>query len=1431
MVVVQNVEVDSVRQVLHGTQGKASIALIYSPRACSVSTDSETMRQLRRQLLSQLKSTHQEMRLVELDVSVAYHSHLVDRVAEELKKRIAGINPRAPTLPYLSTVTGRGVQSPPAVEYWADNVKNPVLFQQAITGSVAASSASNTVFLEVGPKPVLRAHLQDLFPGANYRSVPSVSKQPEIKGFYQSVATLYQHGADIDWSHLPQLGRRVMPVPRYSFDKKHQKEKTDQEVVRHAGCNVYKKNHLCVYPTDQSPVTFTLVLSPLTIPSVYQHVVMGKIVIPGALYAECCFALAKYSPLFTLVSVSAEFHQLLPLRKDEIAAIDILPDADPFIQKETAQQSFVAQRNGKQLAVLHVMEVASQPRDLVNLEVVRIRCTEEISKTNIYALLGKFGFEYGTAFSLLEHAYTNSMECLATLQVNELVTSEMGDTTIHPCILDCMIQTTVILFQKQEIPVKEVLPKAIKGLTVTGRMQTTMFVHTRLKNKGSNLFTFELKLTSLDGCVIARLMDFTVQALGSQEEKPLPAMLAVQWEKVKDMSWERLSHKGQPTQGQDLDGKTLLVSEYGLANRDNSIVHLQFDHNSESQNFKSKLGNALQTQNISTISLLISADRNNNSEDAHEMQSRLINLCLLIQEILGTLNDQGYHMPVYIWTFNAWPSVSGKQKRDVSPTETAIWGLLRTLLDELIYPDIVAVEMHTSQDRLDCKLLQSLLHLLMTDKDLANYPEVLVTEEAIYVNQVVYVSSTVSLPERRPMTTATMLNISGDALVLSKEPGSLSNLHVVHQGSLSSSQNHIALKAHSFSRPPEKLYNMRMPSTHIMSEGASTTSDYVVMALEVTGHSVDGSGQELVSCCPMRISPEVLVKAETSLSTSALPQYQSGDLSKLVLLWSLIEIIPSTQFTVLASRACQHLAEIVKALACSTDKEKASDVNIVLIEEMSDRVLCQETMLSLILVDVDTMALVARHWGNAHSLVSLSSLVTGDLHAFMACIMPDVQLCLLSTQCIFQQHHLRRAIPSLKEWIQGNRDLMPTVAKSIHSADVGGTGILELMQFTNINLHQVSVQVVDARLFQKDGAYIVVGGLTGLGWICVEFLAHNNAGCIAIINRRAPSHEQAASMESLSRLCHCKVKSFQADVSSVKSLEKVLQTLSDELSQYGRLRGVFTGAAVVQDGFFPSMDRAAFEKVLSPKVQGTWNLHQLTMHLPLDYFVMHSSVASVLGNQGQANYSTGNAFLDGLAFHRRYLGLAAQSINWGPLDTGILDNQVKMQKRLTSMGFCLTSVQEIKESLPVLMLLNWPQSVPVGLDQGLYAKRMRSTEVEPLIKRLQHLLSVPSQDSSSGGDMENVDKIRFMEPSQRLHNYEAFVRGLAVRLLSADGAQVTSDANLFDLGLDSVTGMMLINIIERSTSFKLPAISVLAGEVTITSLAQLLNKCAGEQQS
>ncbi|WP_134903006.1 KR domain-containing protein, partial [Paenibacillus polymyxa] len=73
-----------------------------------------------------------------------------------------------------------------------------------------------------------------------------------------------------------------------------------------------------------------------------------------------------------------------------------------------------------------------------------------------------------------------------------------------------------------------------------------------------------------------------------------------------------------------------------------------------------------------------------------------------------------------------------------------------------------------------------------------------------------------------------------------------------------------------------------------------------------------------------------------------------------------------------------------------------------------------------------------------------------------------------------------------------------------------------------------------------------------------------------------------------------------------------------------------------------------FYRVLSPKVNGAWNLHRMTEGRPIDFFILFSSVASVFGSPGQGAYATGNAFLDSLAHYRLSRGLPALSINWGP---------------------------------------------------------------------------------------------------------------------------------------------------------------------------------------
>ena len=272
------------KEVLNGAESRANVSLEYSPRACAVSADSETMLSLKLRLLK-LKASHRDMEMLDLDVSVAYHSCHVDTAADQLIKLIQGVTSKAPSVTFISTVTGKAVEGDLQVRHWADNMKKPVLFHQAVIYSVSSKASSNTVFLEIGPKPVLRAHMKDLFPGGQHKTVASLTKPTETKSLLQAVCGLYDCGAEIHWKRLHAQRNRLTDVPRYWFDKKRLKEKTEPGLVRCGGYNIYKKNHLCVYPTEESPTCFRLLLSPFTIPSVYHHVVMGKIVIPGALYA------------------------------------------------------------------------------------------------------------------------------------------------------------------------------------------------------------------------------------------------------------------------------------------------------------------------------------------------------------------------------------------------------------------------------------------------------------------------------------------------------------------------------------------------------------------------------------------------------------------------------------------------------------------------------------------------------------------------------------------------------------------------------------------------------------------------------------------------------------------------------------------------------------------------------------------------------------------------------------------------------------------------------------------------------------------------------------------------------------------------------------------------------------------------------------------
>jgi acyl transferase domain-containing protein/acyl carrier protein len=188
-----------------------------------------------------------------------------------------------------------------------------------------------------------------------------------------------------------------------------------------------------------------------------------------------------------------------------------------------------------------------------------------------------------------------------------------------------------------------------------------------------------------------------------------------------------------------------------------------------------------------------------------------------------------------------------------------------------------------------------------------------------------------------------------------------------------------------------------------------------------------------------------------------------------------------------------------------------------------------------------------------------------------------------------------------------------------------------------------------------DGAYLITGGLGGLGLEVARWLVEKGAGQVVLMSRKAAPDELTARIRELAGPGGERIIVIQGDVARAEDVERVLAAIAAGSGGGAgrspgrplRLRGVVHAAGLVEDGTLARQQWDGFARVMAPKVLGGWHLHRLTRNLDLDFFVGFSSMTAVLGNAGQGNYAAANAFLDALMHYRRGLGLPGLALDWG----------------------------------------------------------------------------------------------------------------------------------------------------------------------------------------
>jgi len=352
----------------------------------------------------------------------------------------------------------------------------------------------------------------------------------------------------------------------------------------------------------------------------------------------------------------------------------------------------------------------------------------------------------------------------------------------------------------------------------------------------------------------------------------------------------------------------------------------------------------------------------------------------------------------------------------------------------------------------------------------------------------------------------------------------------------------------------------------------------------------------------------------------------------------------------------------------------------------------------------------------------------------------------------------------------------------------------------------------EAQLVRPDGAYLITGGLGGLGLSLAAWLVRQGARHLTLVGRRGAATPNAERVLAGLRDAGAEVTVVQADVASRGELARALVMLE---ARGPVLRGVVHAAGLLDDGLLVTQDLARLARVLRPKVDGALNLHLLTQGQPLDFFVLYSSAAALLGSPGQGPYAAANAFLDALAHRRRALGLPALSVNWGPFADVGLAAEGGRSSRLGERGVRALAAAEGEALLGRLLALGATQAAPVALDMRQWL------DCNPQVAASTQLSELVRDMGPSRGGGALVASLREQGPGERRRSLERLLRQQAAAVLRTDLARVALDRPLQALGLDSLTSLELRNRIEAATGLTLPA-TVLWTHPTIAALARHL---------
>jgi len=374
---------------------------------------------------------------------------------------------------------------------------------------------------------------------------------------------------------------------------------------------------------------------------------------------------------------------------------------------------------------------------------------------------------------------------------------------------------------------------------------------------------------------------------------------------------------------------------------------------------------------------------------------------------------------------------------------------------------------------------------------------------------------------------------------------------------------------------------------------------------------------------------------------------------------------------------------------------------------------------------------------------------------------------------------------------------------------ISASGACSVPRLVRQSLAELPAQLPRVR---GDATYLVTGGLGMLGRSVAKWLISKGANHLVLTGRSASS-EAAKKVFSAAEIDSAAIRVVAADISRDEEVSRLVKMIQKEMPP---LKGVVHSAGVLDDGVLAQLDWDRFARLFEPRVYGSWLLHEHTKSLELDFFVLKSSLLSLLGSAGQGNYTASSAFLDSLAEHRHAGGFPARTINWCAWSGGGLAtvSGARGEAMWSSLGVKFVSPDLAMQAFDKLMHRDVDQIAVAVADWPHYATKLG---MPPFLTELLNR----NEDSRSS---RLVQGTAAMDVPPRAVNDQArqqFLSKLQQFIMAELGFSeaIDPDQPLNEVGLDSLMSVGLSNSLEDEFGIPVSVTELLKGP----TINQLVN--------